>query len=189
MMVAVTSPVNELPGRLDLVRELVNSVDLETGEDDLATPEGLARWCRDRKLVGAREPLGEGHRKKMVEVREALRELLRANAGEAFDEGAGARLARAGRAARLAVRFGSDGRTTLEPAADGIEGAIAHIFAVVYTAQASGDWDRLKVCGEDTCQWAFYDHSKNRSRTWCSMAVCGNRAKTRTFRRRRAPSA
>ena len=47
---------------------------------------------------------------------------------------------------------------------------------------ADGTWRRLKACREDTCQWAFYDRSKNRSGTWCSMAVCGNRAKARAYR-------
>jgi predicted RNA-binding Zn ribbon-like protein len=34
--------------------------------------------------------------------------------------------------------------------------------------------------------WVFYDRSRNRSRHWCSMGVCGNRAKTRTYRAKRA---
>ena len=41
-----------------------------------------------------------------------------------------------------------------------------------------------QVCVADDCQWAFYDTSKNRSRHWCSMGVCGNRQKTRTYRAR-----
>ncbi|MCP3799058.1 CGNR zinc finger domain-containing protein [Allokutzneria sp. A3M-2-11 16] len=47
-----------------------------------------------------------------------------------------------------------------------------------------GDWDRFKICPAHTCQWAFYDRSRNRSRSWCSMQVCGNREKARTFRER-----
>jgi predicted RNA-binding Zn ribbon-like protein len=43
----------------------------------------------------------------------------------------------------------------------------------------------MKACADDECEWAFYDSSKNRSRTWCSMEVCGNRAKTRAYRARR----
>jgi predicted RNA-binding Zn ribbon-like protein len=50
---------------------------------------------------------------------------------------------------------------------------------------AGETWDRLKACRLDDCQWVFYDHSKNRSRTWCSMRVCGNRAKARAYRERR----
>lgn len=35
--------------------------------------------------------------------------------------------------------------------------------------------DRMKICGN--CGWLFLDRSKNRSRSWCDMAVCGNRRK------------
>ncbi len=35
--------------------------------------------------------------------------------------------------------------------------------------------DRMKICGH--CGWLFIDRSKNRSRTWCDMSVCGNREK------------
>jgi predicted RNA-binding Zn ribbon-like protein len=42
---------------------------------------------------------------------------------------------------------------------------------------ASPDTERLKIC--PNCEWLFIDRSKNRSRTWCDMSVCGNRAKAR----------
>jgi predicted RNA-binding Zn ribbon-like protein len=42
---------------------------------------------------------------------------------------------------------------------------------------ASPDTARLKLC--PNCEWLFIDRSKNRSRTWCDMTVCGNRAKAR----------
>lgn len=43
---------------------------------------------------------------------------------------------------------------------------------------------RVKICPADDCRWAFYDTSKNHSRQWCSMKVCGNRAKARSHRER-----
>lgn len=48
---------------------------------------------------------------------------------------------------------------------------------------ASPDTERLKVC--PNCAWLFIDRSKNRSRTWCDMAVCGNRAKARLHYRKK----
>ncbi|WEX78508.1 CGNR zinc finger domain-containing protein [Sinorhizobium numidicum] len=42
--------------------------------------------------------------------------------------------------------------------------------------------DRLKIC--PNCEWLFLDRSRNRSRTWCDMAVCGNRTKARRHYRR-----
>lgn len=43
----------------------------------------------------------------------------------------------------------------------------------------SGDLSRLRVCAADDCDWLFLDESRNRSRVWCNMQVCGNRAKAR----------
>ena len=52
----------------------------------------------------------------------------------------------------------------------------------------SGDLDRVRECSADTCGWLFVDRSKNRSRRWCNMKVCGNRAKVREFYRRQRAS-
>jgi hypothetical protein len=40
------------------------------------------------------------------------------------------------------------------------------------------------VCRSDTCQWTFYDNSKNGCGAWCSMRSCGSRAKARAYRER-----
>jgi predicted RNA-binding Zn ribbon-like protein len=48
-----------------------------------------------------------------------------------------------------------------------------------------GTWPRFKTCRNDECRWAFYDHSKNRSGTWCTMADCGDKLKARAYRQRR----
>jgi predicted RNA-binding Zn ribbon-like protein len=52
---------------------------------------------------------------------------------------------------------------------------------------ASGDLALVRECDADTCRWLFLDRSRNRSRRWCDMKVCGNRAKVRRhYRRQRA---
>jgi predicted RNA-binding Zn ribbon-like protein len=52
----------------------------------------------------------------------------------------------------------------------------------------TGRLDRIRECpGPDGCGWLFYDTSRNGRRRWCSMEVCGNRAKGRRhYRRHRA---
>ena len=45
----------------------------------------------------------------------------------------------------------------------------------------SDDLGRLRLCAADDCHWVFLDHSKNGSRRWCDMNVCGNRAKARRY--------
>lgn len=49
--------------------------------------------------------------------------------------------------------------------------------------------ERIKTCRNQECGWLFWDKSKNRSRCWCDMADCGNRAKAGRFYRRNKASA
>ena len=61
---------------------------------------------------------------------------------------------------------------------------LARVFAIVHEAGRDGVFSRLKAC--PNCHWAFWDASKNRSATWCSMELCGNRLKTKRYRSRHA---
>jgi predicted RNA-binding Zn ribbon-like protein len=49
----------------------------------------------------------------------------------------------------------------------------------------SGDLERVRQCARDGCDWLFVDLSKNQSRRWCSMDMCGSRVKSRCYYRRR----
>lgn len=48
----------------------------------------------------------------------------------------------------------------------------------------SAAMDRVRACGADTCRWLFLDTTKNHTRRWCKMQVCGNRMKARRFQAR-----
>lgn len=181
----VTRPENA-PGELELVRAFVNTLDVETDADELATPGDLGEWLTSNRLLAPAEEIGPGGLERAIAVREALRALLLANNGGGPDAGAAATLDEAARRARLALRFLPDGQAHQEPDAGGVDGALGRLLAIVAVAQANGTWTRLKVCRNEACHWAFYDRARNRSRTWCSMAVCGNRAKARAYRSRRA---
>ena len=65
----------------------------------------------------------------------------------------------------------------------------ANLDALVETvaaAVADGRWKRLKLCASEDCRWAYLDTSRSGGGRWCSMETCGNRHKTRAYRRRRA---
>jgi len=175
------------PGGLALVQAFVNTADLETGRDALATPEGLRAWLGQNGLLDAHGRAKESDRRRAIAVREALRGLLLVNAGVLAADATRAHVATIEEAAErgpLVVRFGEDGATRLEPAGGGVDGALGRLLAVVHDARVEGTWDRLKACRNDDCHWAFYDHSKNRSGTWCTMAACGSRLKSRAYRQR-----
>jgi predicted RNA-binding Zn ribbon-like protein len=82
-----------------------------------------------------------------------------------------------------------DGWIGLEPAGSGVPGALARIMLIAADAAAAGTWPRLKACAADDCQWAFYDRSPTRTGCWCSMRVCGARAKSRAYRQRASGAA
>jgi predicted RNA-binding Zn ribbon-like protein len=64
--------------------------------------------------------------------------------------------------------------------------AIEEVLGAVARLAVLGELGRVKICPADDCRWAFYDTSRNGSRQWCSMAVCGNRAKARAHRARQS---
>jgi hypothetical protein len=148
-----------------LVLAFLNSMDVETGTDDLRDPAAYAAWLHERGLPAGR-PAAE------LAAARRLRASLRAAAGDP-DFGP--------EPLTVPVHVGLDaaGRPALL-ATDGL-GAIA---AAAVALSGDGRWDRLKICPADDCRWAFFDRSRNHSRTWCSMRVCGNREKARAWRER-----
>jgi predicted RNA-binding Zn ribbon-like protein len=179
---------NEAPGELELVRKFANTIDVDEGTDELETASGLGRWLAENGLSAGATP-SDDDRERAVELREALRSLIFANSGERLDPAALTTLNRLGDELHMRIRFDAQGGSDLAPAAGGVDSALGRILAIVHSAMAGGTWPRLKACREDTCQWAFYDLSRNRSGTWCSMAVCGNRTKARKYRHRHAGEA
>ncbi len=176
----------ETPEPLRLVGSFVNTIELDTGADEFAEPAGLAGWLSREGLLSGRSHVGEQDRGQAVRMRAGLRALLEANDGGQPDPALVADLTRLAADLPLAVRFEQGGSARLEPRTTGVTAALSRVLAAAATSMVEGTWSRLKLCREHTCRWAFYDRSKNRSGAWCSMAVCGNRAKARAYRRRHA---
>lgn len=66
------------------------------------------------------------------------------------------------------------------------DGPLWPVISAAADLLTSPDCRLVRECCEDTCRWLFLDHSKNHSRRWCDMRVCGNRVKARRFYRRRS---
>jgi predicted RNA-binding Zn ribbon-like protein len=177
------------------VEDLVNTRSVEDGADQLADPAAVAAWLLARGLVAEGVEVSEAEAALVRQAREGLRALIAANnagPGDGDDDspvdgvepGALATLAALAPGLALVLDVGAT-PPRLAPREPGtVAGAMAALLADVAAAVADGTWARMKACREPTCRWAYYDHSRNRSRAWCSMAVCGNRAKARAFRRR-----
>ena len=150
------------PEPLRRVQLLVNSIDVHN------EVEWLPEWLAEHGLPRA----GRRARK----LREALRLLVLANNGLPVERSAVELVNHA--AQRVAVRLDDTGAVRLSSQGD----ALDEIVVIVLGAMLDGTWPRLKAC--PNCHWCFYDYSPNRSATWCSMQLCGNRTKTRRYRRR-----
>jgi predicted RNA-binding Zn ribbon-like protein len=176
----------EAPGELAAVRGFVNTVDIEAGTDELGSPADLASWLVGLGLASGGVVARDADLRRALALREALRELLLSNNdGRRVDPAAPAVLDEVASRAALRLRVAADGSATLVAEGAGVDAALGRLLLIVYRAMEAGTWPRLKACRNDTCRWAFYDHSKNRSGHWCTMAVCGNRRKAQAYRSRR----
>ncbi len=177
------------PGELALVQAFINSffdLDEEWGVDLFATPERLAAWLSKRGLLPPGTILHAHDRARAVTVREGLRGLAADNndAAEAIGGVSLAELNSAAAGARVEVRLDADGPRFI-PTGPGVDRALGVVLAITATSMLDGTWRRLKACPGHDCGWAFYDHSRNQSSRWCSMSVCGGRAKARAHYQRR----
>ena len=162
------------PGHLRVVQLFLNTTDHEHTRELLATPAALRRWL-DENGLGDPGPVGRTAFRRARALRASLHHF-------AVTGAVGPELEEAARRARLTVDLEA---AELAPRAKGVDGSLGRIVAAVYDAVRDGSWSRLKTCLN--CGWAFWDESRNRSATWCSMQLCGNRLKVRRHRAKVTP--
>lgn len=118
-----------------------------------------------------------------VRFREVLYRVFRAVAvGESPDDGDLERLNEVlveGLAKARLVREGGAYRWSWAGDCSCLERPLWQVAHSAADLLASNELDRVRVCDADTCEWLFLDESRNRSRRWCDMSTCGNRAKAR----------
>jgi hypothetical protein len=143
-----------------LVLGFLNTIDVEEGTDILADRDSWDAWAGERGLAAG-----------SAAAARSAREALRAAVGDGAAPPEPP-------AATVRVELTPDGPVLVAGS------AVGAVLAAATRLSILGAWRRLKICPADDCRWAFYDHSRNHSRTWCSMAVCGNREKARAWRQR-----
>jgi hypothetical protein len=172
----------DAPRPVALVRDFVNTADHETGIDALATATGLADHLLRTGLLERRSRATTEHLALAHRLRGGLRLAL-----ELHHEGGGEHpvpgLARTLGALEVRLDWNEAG-AVLRPSGTGVGAALARIGVAAHEAASTGLWGRLKICAWDECEWAYYDQSRNRSRSWCEYG-CGNKVKTRAYRARR----
>ncbi|MDR7302320.1 CGNR zinc finger domain-containing protein [Haloactinomyces albus] len=159
---------------IELVLAFLNTCDSETGTELLDDPVGWQQWCLERGL--GRAPESTAARK----VRDSLRTAVSCGGGPPRSE-LPADITETPGLPGWPVRVRIQGGVPVLTGTD----ALGSVLAAAARLVTTGHWDRLKICPAENCLWTFYDRSRNRSRTWCSMRVCGNREKARSWRERR----
>jgi predicted RNA-binding Zn ribbon-like protein len=144
---------------VDLVVAFLNTVNHETHTDVLDDPAAWQAWLAERSLT---EGAGDAR---------AIRNALRASVGDSMTP------TTVSAPVTIVLPVGGAPRLTAPDVAGAVLAAATRLAVL-------GQWDRVKICPAEDCRWAFYDRSRNHSRTWCSMQVCGNREKARAWRRR-----
>ncbi|WP_232666194.1 CGNR zinc finger domain-containing protein [Pseudonocardia sp. TRM90224] len=166
--------VIELPARAELIRSFANTIDVEEGTDVLAEQATAAAWLAGKHLSAGPRLSADDHHD-LLALRGGIRDALGADGASSPDARAAAeRVLRS-----LPLHAGIDGDAL---ASDG--SAAARIAIAWVELRITGEVARLKRCPDDTCGWVFWDVSRNNSRRWCSMRVCGNRAKARAYSER-----
>lgn len=183
-MATVDLPKPDVPVPVGIVRDFVNTTDHETGIDDLATPADLGRHLRSAGLFARTVRADDADLAIAHRLRAGLRGALEANHdGTATPSPL---LRKAFRDLPVRLDWTPEG-AVLQPVEGGVRGALARIALAAHQCTVEGMWWRLKICASDECQWAYYDHSKNKSRNWCEYG-CGNKVKTRAYRARQRAS-
>jgi predicted RNA-binding Zn ribbon-like protein len=181
--------------------DFINTLELEKGSwrDDLSGPDDALTWLSGHNLmhpdalraelarIAVEAAYGDKLLAKVRRVRGSMRELVEASVERRSPSRAD--LSEVNRALRTHYV------TVLVPSTDGVtmghrhegdpvDGAMARLTESIARYLGEGKIDRLRVCANESCAWAFFDSSRTGRRKWCDMNTCGNRAKAARHRER-----
>jgi predicted RNA-binding Zn ribbon-like protein len=187
---------------LDFLNSVATLAD--TPVDWLDDGEGLLRWLAQAKLVPA-ETLAElkaraipGELDKVADQTRALREwfrgFVRKHMGRPLTPKALSELAPLNRLLERDEVFSQISRHRYGKSDDlelrrmrrwrSPESLLLPIGEALATFVCQEDFANVKACEGHSCTLVFADHTRRRARRWCSMAICGNRAKQAAHRNR-----
>jgi len=186
------SQKHAVPEELALLYDFVNTLDCRryvergvahTGGDEFETRSQMEAWMRRRRLLQPGKRIDAHDYRRALNLRDALRNFLQLPAGDRRkDSDAARRLTVAAKDFPLALVVTNKGAVTLQAASG--SSALGCVVAEMYGLAKTDRLARLKTCASEECRWIFFDRSKPANRHWCASNLCGNRQKTRTYRRK-----
>nr|BFE50222.1 hypothetical protein GCM10017745_36490 [Saccharothrix mutabilis subsp. capreolus] len=177
-----------------LVAAFANTVDLEDETDVLASAPEAAGWLLERGLVDRPVALTREEHRMLLDLRAGVRDALGSDGPSSPHV-----LAVANAVLRdlpVLVFLSADPDPQGPPPRHGLRPDPAlpaarkamGVLAIAWSEVAvTGQAQRLKRCADETCGWVFWDVSRNHSRRWCTMRVCGNRRRPVPTRPANAP--
>ena len=175
--------VYDFANTLDLRHFTHHGVQHERAEE-LTSSSALGNWMRARGLIEAGAVPPARLFEQALRLRGAIRDYLKSDPADRRKAAVLEPLDKALEPFPLRVAASGKHGLKLGPPQAGATAGLSAIAAELYDGAANGTLDRLKMCAADECQRVFFDRSKPATRRWCQSALCGNRAKTRTYRER-----
>jgi predicted RNA-binding Zn ribbon-like protein len=161
--------------------------------DHLRSAGDVVAWARHARILGpadyewlcdelaANEPLARKLLRRALDLRETLYAIgVEIAGGRPAPEPQVDRLAREHADCVARAKLTPDGGRYLwswAPREAAIEAVLGPIALSALATLGQADLTRVKRCEGEKCGWLFFDTTKNKSRRWCEMEVCGNRAK------------
>jgi predicted RNA-binding Zn ribbon-like protein len=177
------------PMPLLAIQAFVNTLDVEEGTDKLESVESFKRFLVDTDQIVPGFKVKPHHLPLARELRDAVRDALAQNSNGGADPAVTRRMIGGARTLAIDLMADKQGHLAIDLSpVDSFATLGSQLLAIAFQAQIEGTWERLKLCENPDCRWAFYDASRNRSGSWCRMGACGNRLKNRAYRERHKSS-
>jgi predicted RNA-binding Zn ribbon-like protein len=164
-----------------------------THQEHLRSAGDVVAWARHAKILGpadgewlhgevdADEALARRLLRRALDLREALHSIgVAVAAGDAAPAPEVARLAKEHAACVACAQLTPDDARYVWswiPREAPVEALLGPIALSALATLGQADLKRVKRCEGEKCGWLFFDTTKNKSRRWCEMEICGNRAK------------
>jgi hypothetical protein len=172
-----------------LLQAFANTLDLRTftrngrphrrgSEDPLSTPRTGTLWLVDCGLLSHDAPLDDVDLGRLFDLRAALRSSLDRHFDSVLASPSVFRLP-----VELAIT--APAGPHIVPTGVGVDQALGQICVAALRTVLADEWQRLRMCAAPDCRWVFFDRSNPGRARWCAPDLCGNRMKTRDYRRRK----
>lgn len=154
--------------------------------DLLTAPAALDEWLVAAGLLDSAAQCDAAGLARAVELREAVYRLaLASSVGEPWRDADRVLVNRIADGPKPSIALRADAGVTRR---GGCDHALARIATEAIELLGGPERDRIKQCGRDICTRLYLDTSRAGSRRWCDMTLCGNRAKSASFRARHGRS-